>query len=142
MYACFFSRFFTTHIDDAMKELQFRIDTKKFIYDSEMKAKIIQTLVMNKNDEEKEFSATLYANQLQFIIDTWSKNYSEEELKFNVDMAIAMDYTIFIKSFDEDFKVDEEKLQSIKAKYAGVIPQMIEQIEKKETNKYMKGHQE
>lgn len=57
-------------------------------------------------------------------------------------MAIAMDYTIFIKSFDEDFKVDEEKLQSIKSKYAGVIPQMIEQIEKKETNKYMKGHQE
>ena len=44
MYACFFSKFFKIHLDDTMKTLQFRIDTKKFIYDSKMKAEIIQIL--------------------------------------------------------------------------------------------------
>lgn len=54
------------------------------------------------------------AKQLQFIIDTWSKHYSEEELKFEVDMAIAMDYVTFERGLAEDFKVDEEKLDDIK----------------------------
>ena len=77
--------------------------------------------------------------QLSFITDTWIKHYSEEELKFDVDMAIAMDYVIFERGLAEDFKVNEEKLDDIKERYEGIIPKIIEQIEKKETNKSTKG---
>ena len=57
-------------------------------------------------------------------------------------MAIAMDYVTFERGLAEDFKVDEEKLDDIKQRYEGIIPKIIKQIEKKETNKYMKGHSE
>lgn len=48
MYACFFSNFFKTHIDDAMKAIQFRVDTKKFIYDTKEKVDIIRTIANSK----------------------------------------------------------------------------------------------
>ena len=53
---------------------------------------------------------TLSEDQTTFIIEKWSKHYSDDDIKFNMNMAIAKEYATSITDFNEDFKIDETLL--------------------------------
>ena len=104
--------------------------TEEFVQGTGVKSEIVKAVASQK---------TPSADQLKFIINKWSNKYDENDVDFNINMAIAKEYAASVRDFDENFQVDMKKLQGIVDKYEGCQPKVIEQIEKKEVykNEYM-----